>query len=274
MTTKPLTQLPALDSEYPLTDDQVTAFQRDGFILLSGVATPDEIAAYQPIIRDAALRNSAETRKLEERDTYGKAFLQVINLWTKDEAVARFVTARRFASIAARLMGVEGVRLYHDQALFKEGGGGYTPLHTDLQFWPLDTDNAVTMWMPLVDIADEVGGMGFAVGSHRMDRLTGHGISDASEAELQTYVKEKGLAVKQMAGLKAGDVTFHYGWTIHRAPANPSPTMREVMTVIYYEDGVRLAPLSDTNRGDAADCLPGLIAGQPAASELNPKLYP
>jgi Phytanoyl-CoA dioxygenase (PhyH) len=145
VTTKPLAQLPALDSEYPLTDDQVTAFQRDGFILLRGVATPDEIAAYQPIIRDAALSNSAETRKLEERDTYGKAFLQVINLWTKDEAVARFVKGRRFASIAARLMGVRGVRLYHDQALFKEGGGGYTPLHTDLQFWPLDTDNAVTM---------------------------------------------------------------------------------------------------------------------------------
>lgn len=272
--TKQLTQLPALNSEYALTDDQVSSFQRDGFILLRSVASPDEIAAYQPIIRAAALRNSTEARKLEERDTYGKAFLQVMNLWTKDEAVARFVTARRFASIAARLMGVEGIRLYHDQALFKEGGGGYTPFHTDKQFWPLDTDNMCTMWMPLVDIADEIGGMGFAVGSHRMDRLQGHGISDASEAELQAYVKDKGLTVEQMPGLKAGDVSFHYGWTLHRAPANPSPTMREVMTVIYHEDGVRLAPTTDINRGDAADFLPGLVEGQSAASHLNPTLYP
>jgi len=264
--------LPALDSRYDITPEQAKAFQRDGHILLRGVATPEEVAAYGPVIREAALRHNTETRPLEERDTYGKAFLQIMNLWTHDDVVKRFVTARRFAQVAADLMGVESVRLYHDQALFKEGGGGYTPLHTDQQFWPLDTENMVTMWMPLVDIPDEIGGLGFASGSHRTERLAGHGISDKSEADLQEFIREHGLELVQTPGMRAGDVTFHYGWTLHRAPANPSKEMRAVMTVIYFEDGARLMPLTDFTRMDAAQWLPGAAEGEPVETPLNPRL--
>ena len=60
--------------------------------------------------------------------------------------------APRFAEVAARLLGVEGVRLYHDQGLFKEPGGGPTPWHQDGYYWPLDTERTITLWMPLVDV--------------------------------------------------------------------------------------------------------------------------
>jgi len=264
--------LPALDSPYEVTSEQAATFQRDGHILLRGVAAPEEVAAYGPAIRQAALRRNTETRPLEERDTYGKAFLQIMNLWTYDEVVKRFVTAPRFAKVAADLMGVTGVRLYHDQALFKEGGGGYTPLHTDQQFWPLDTENVITMWMPLVDIPDEIGGMKFASGSHRRERLAGHGISDKSEEEMQKFIADRDLEVVQSPGMTAGDVTFHYGWTLHGAPANPSKDMRAVMTVIYFEDGARIAPITDFTRMDAMQWLPGAQEGELASTELNPRL--
>ena len=38
---------------------------------------------------------------MDQRDTYGKAFLQTMNLWESDEDVRKFVFARRFARIAA-----------------------------------------------------------------------------------------------------------------------------------------------------------------------------
>ena len=63
----------------------------------------------------------------------------------------------RFAGVAAALLGVDGVRLYHDQALFKEPGGGPTPWHQDQVYWPLATDRTITMWMPLVDLPDASG---------------------------------------------------------------------------------------------------------------------
>ena len=79
--------LPDLSSDYLLTSEQIAGFQRDGHILLRGVLSPEEIAAYRPVIVDAADRYNTQTLPVEQRDTYGKAFLQIINLWVRDESV-------------------------------------------------------------------------------------------------------------------------------------------------------------------------------------------
>lgn len=126
-----MTILPDLYSDYSLTPEQVETFQQTGHVCLPAVAASEEVAAYRSPILAAVERNKTETRALEDRDTYGKAFLQIGNLWRGNADVARFVLARRFGKIAADLMGVDGVRLYHDQALFKEPGGGPTPWHQD-----------------------------------------------------------------------------------------------------------------------------------------------
>jgi hypothetical protein len=40
----------------------------------------------------------------------------------------QYVLAERFGRIVAELIGCDAVRIFHEQALFKEGGGGLTPL--------------------------------------------------------------------------------------------------------------------------------------------------
>ncbi len=144
--------LPDLASRYPITSEQATAFARDGHAVVRGLATPDEVTAYRSYLEATAARVNRETRPIDARDTYGAAFLQCCNLWQHDDAVARFVQAPRFAQAAADLLGTEAVRLYHDQALIKEAGGGHTPWHQDQFYWPLDTESTITMWMPLVDV--------------------------------------------------------------------------------------------------------------------------
>src|SRR5690348_5550301 len=176
--------LPELEVIRTIPPEQVDYFRRNGHILLRNVLSSDELAAYEPVITEAAERYNTEKRRLEERDTYGRAFLQIMNLWRHDEAVKKFVLAKRFARIAADLMGVGNVRLYHDQALFKEAGGGPTPWHIDQYYWPLDTHNTITMWMPLVDITVKMGMLTFASGSHQAGADFQHEISDASDKEL------------------------------------------------------------------------------------------
>ena len=102
--------MPSLSHPYPVAGEDVTAFRRDGHVLLRGVASASEAGAFRPVIRSATMRLSQETRRLEDRDTYSRAFLQVCNLWRKDEDVARFVLAARFAGAAAALLGVERLR--------------------------------------------------------------------------------------------------------------------------------------------------------------------
>lgn len=263
-----------MQSEYPLSADQINSYRQNGHLLLREVASPEEVAAYRRVINAAADRFNTEARPLEERDTYGKAFLQIMNLWTKDEGVRRFTLGRRFAKIAAELMGVRGVRVYHDQALFKEPGGGPTPWHQDQHYWPLDTDNMITMWMPLVPISAEIGSMRFATGSHRIGYLGDLPISDKSEDELQKVIADHGFSIHTYGAMEPGDVTFHAGWMLHSAQGNPTKTMREVMTIIYHAMDARIVePDSKSRRDDRERWLPGLKPGDLAASHLNPLVY-
>lgn len=268
-----LTQLPQLEATYAVADAQKQDYRRHGHVLLRNILTEDEMAAYRPVINDAAYRYNTEKRKMEERDTYGKAFLQIMNLWEVDEPIRNFVLAKRFAKIAADLMGVENVRLYHDQALYKEPGGGHTPWHQDQYYWPLDTANTITMWMPLVDITVETGMLTFASGSHELGFMGNLEISDKSEEALGNVVKEKGYPVTRATAMKAGDATWHAGWTLHSAPGNNSHTMREVMTIIFFADGVRVTEPKNTHQeNDRNRWLQGLPPDTLAASKINPLL--
>jgi len=266
--------LTPIESDYLLTNEQIQSYQDKGHIYLKGVATPEEISVYQPIISDKVRELNYQDKPMEERDTYGKAFIQICNLWQMSEGARRFVLARRFAKIAAELMGVEGVRIYHDQALFKEPGGGHTPWHQDQIYWPLDTDKTITMWMPLVPISAEVGSMEFASASHKEGYISKMVISDESHHTLKQYIDNKGFEKVTYGAMNAGDATFHSGWTLHCAPGNPTNRMREIMTVIYVADGVRIAePDSNARKADLATWFPGCKPGDLAASPINPLLY-
>jgi len=262
-----------LNADYPLTDEQVAQYQRDGHILLDNVLDAACIPPCKEAIEEAAARRNKETRALKDRDTYGKAFLQTTNLWEHSAKVKEYVMAKRFAGIAARLMGVERARLYHDQALFKEAGGGITPWHQDQHYWPLATDKTVTMWMTLADITADMGTLRFASGSHVAGYLGDIPISDESEAQLKAFVERKGFTLEQAAEMKAGAATFHSGWTLHSAPPNFSDRMRPAMTVIYFADGTRVSELDNKSRvNDRDHWLPGTEPGDLAATEKNPLL--
>ena len=262
--------LPRLEDRYDLTSEAVTAYRKNGHVLLRGLASRDEVAAFRPVVSSAVTRFNRESRPLAERDTYGKAFLQVMNLWCEDADVRRFVLASRFAGVAAELLGAESVRVYHDQALVKEPGGGHTPWHQDAIYWPIDGTRCVTMWMPLVDVTPEMGVMTFVDGSNAGE-LGEEAISDDSEAHFDALVSRTAATLSVPVPMSAGDATFHGGWTLHKAGANISTVTREVMTVIYFASDLTVqTPTNEPQHRDLARWLPGLVPGDPAASELNP----
>ena len=267
----PTNVLPALDAGIQISNEQITAFQKNGHTLTGGVLSADEITAYRDAINKAAYQYNTEKRALKDRDTYGKAFLQIMNLWEVDEQVKQFTLAKRFAKIAADLLGVEHVRLYHDQALYKESGGGFTPWHQDQYYWPLSTTQTITMWMPLIDIDEEMGMLTFASGSHKDGFVENVAISDESEKKLEQHIKEKGFAIERPSKMNAGDATWHYGWTLHSAPGNTSPNTREVMTIIYFADGASvIQPQNEHQEADRKRWLGSLEPGSLAASAINP----
>lgn len=69
-------------------------------------------------------------------------------------------------------------------------------------------------------------------------------------------------------------MSFHAGWTFHRAAANSTERPREVMTVIYMDENIRLSPAKNKNHlMDMDRWMPGLKAGDVLSSPLNPVVY-
>lgn len=260
----------AIDEKYLLTEDQINFYRKNKYIKLKNVFDGETLAHYGKIIKDKVAELSIETIPMEERDTYSKAFLQIMNLWRTSDEVKEFVFGKRLAGIASQLMGTEGVRIYHDQALFKEPGGGFTPWHADQYYWPLESDLTVTAWIPLQAVSLEMGPLEFSAKSHMLQDGRNLKISDDSEAEIGKKLR-LGDFEKIVEPFELGEVSFHSGWIFHRAGANQTDTMRSVMTVIYMDKNMRLkAPENENQQNDWDTWCPGAVVGEVIDTPINP----
>lgn len=266
--------LPEFTDGFDVEPERIAELRAKGHTLIRGVATTAEAAAWQPVIRDAALANSDTDRTILQEDTFGQAFLQISNVWQLDDRVRGFSLGARFGQIAADLMGVDAVRIYHDQAILKKGGDGHTPLHQDQYYFPLDGDQILTMWMPLVPVPVEVGSLRYASGSHKLRSLGEIKVTKDTDAVLERRMADNGIEFDSYGAMAPGDATFHTGWVLHGAAANPTTVTREVMTVIFFADGLRgIEPEHEWHERDYESWLPGVKPGDQAASPINPVVW-
>ncbi|HET7300851.1 MAG TPA: phytanoyl-CoA dioxygenase family protein [Oleiagrimonas sp.] len=262
-----------LDRPYPLSPQQIADYRRDGFIKLKNVFNTDELRHYGEEITRLTIMLNTQTMPLAERSTYDRAFLQVMNLWQESDIVREFVFGRRLAGLAAALMEVDGVRLYHDQSLYKEPSGGITPAHADQYYWPLDSDRTITAWVPLQEVPQELGPLAFFAGSQHVEFGRDLGISDESERAITANMEEHGFRVVDEP-FDLGEVSFHSGWTFHRAGPNRSDWPRAVMTVIYMDRDMRLkAPENHMQQQDWERWCPGAEVAKVIDTPCNPVLF-
>lgn len=262
-----------LHSPYPLSPEQIARFRRDGCIKLKHVLSPEVLAHYGAEITRLTIELNTQSKPLAERSTYDRAFLQVMNLWEHSAVVTEFVMSQRLGGIAAQLLEVQGVRLYHDQSLYKEPGGGITPAHADQYYWPLASDRTITAWIPLQAVPAEMGPLGFYAGSQGVAFGRDLGISDESEARISENMARHGFPF-EVGPFELGEVSFHLGWTFHKAGPNTATQPRSVMTVIYMDADMRLVPaLSAIQANDRDQWCPGAREGEVIATRKNPVIW-
>ena len=262
-----------LESTYQLNSKQIEFFRTNNFIKLKNVLNKEIIEKYNLIISNKVNELNEVNSPIKSRDTYGKAFLQLFNLWKTSEQIKEFVFSKRLAKIAADLLTVDGVRMYHDQALFKEGGGGITPWHADQYYWPLATENTITAWIPLQKTPIKMGPLEFSAGSQKIIEGRNLSISDESERTIGNHLKINDFD-HIIEPFDVGEVSFHSGWIFHRAGANTTNKMRKVMTIIYMDKNMRLKkPINEGQQNDWITWCPGAIIDEIIDTPLNPILY-
>jgi ectoine hydroxylase-related dioxygenase (phytanoyl-CoA dioxygenase family) len=265
--------LDILDKPYPLSQEQIDFYAENRYIKLKNVLDARTLTYFNEAISKKVAEINKTKVPMAQRSTYGKAFLQLFNLWRQDATVKNLIFSWRLAKIAADLMQVEGVRLYHDQALFKESGGGITPWHADQYYWPLETDKTITAWIPLQKTPLAMGPLEFSAGSHEIMEGRDLSISDESEAAIQKRLKVTDFE-HVIEPFDIGEVSFHSGWVFHRAGANTTSDMRKVMTIIYMDKDMKLKkPVNEGQQNDWDTWCPGAEIGKRIDSPLNPILF-
>jgi ectoine hydroxylase-related dioxygenase (phytanoyl-CoA dioxygenase family) len=254
-----------------LPESLIKDFQRDGFVVVPRLLSADELRLYGAAVDGAvATRSSHDSRPLAEKSRYEQSFIQCQNLWEDSPDVRPLSFHPAVAGTAARLLGVDAVRLWHDQALYKEPGGRETDAHQDQPYWPIVETDTITAWIPFDGSTLSNGAMGYLPGSHRLGMREFVNIFFGDP--------EDPLARSELAGIEpvwvevpAGSVAYHHGLTFHLAGPNLTGTVRRVHTAIYFADG--------STRGEGRFPHPaveraGIPLGGVIASDVTPVAWP
>ncbi|WP_312858449.1 phytanoyl-CoA dioxygenase family protein [Pseudonocardia pini] len=251
-----------LAEPYPLTAAQVASYRTESFVKLPGVLTPGALARLRARLREllaAAVDPEVGFQSLEM-------------MWLDDPLVASAVLSPRVGGIAAALLGVDGVRLYHDNALSKEPGAGRTPWHYDAHHFPLDSAAVLTAWIPLQATPREMGPLAFARGARTWELVRDvefdkHGTS--YDRGVSATFRAHAVAVED-GPFATGEMSFHSAHCVHTAGANRTTAARMALATTYFADGVRVVPAPTMVSGAWRTFVPGVGPGEVVASPRNP----
>jgi len=220
-----------------ITRSQLETFERKGFIVIDDLLGDEELERYGREV-DVALgdRTRLDPRKLEDRTRYEQSFRQCINLWEDAPGVRPLTFHPRIGETAAALLRADAVRIWHDQALYKEAGGRRTDPHLDHDYWAIEEPRTITAWIPFDGSTEASGAMGYVPGSHLFDITTFANIFTANGFDLENGDEARGVP-PEFTCVPRGSVAFHHGRTIHLAHANRTEKTRRVHTVIFFADG-------------------------------------
>ena len=233
---------------YQVTEEQIKSYQENGFIVIEDFLNETELAHWRTTVMHAVknragqkmpgkdLKTGESDGINEDTEYFGKVFDQLLNLWQTDAGVKELMVDPRIGEMAAELAGVDGIRIWHDQALFKRPWANPTSWHLDTPFWSFSDRNALSIWIALDDATLENGCLFFVPGSYKETEFENKGIGKNMDSIFEVYpqfIKVPSVA----APMKAGSCSFHNGLTIHGANANMSSGHRRAMTCAYMPDG-------------------------------------
>jgi len=231
-----------------LTKEQLSYYDDNGFVVIDDFLNAEELEKWRSAVAEAIKERNGQKMpgksvKVNEddginkdADYYKKVFDQMLNLWQTNDKMKELMLDERIGKLAAELSGVNGIRIWHDQALIKRPWANPTSWHLDTPFWSFSDRKALSIWVALDDATLENGCLFFIPGSHKKTSFDNPGIGKNMSAIFDCYpqfIQSKSIA----APMKAGSCSFHNGLTIHGAHANMTPGFRKAMACAYMPDG-------------------------------------
>lgn len=224
-----------------VTQQQIDSYRENGFVLIENFLTPEELGEWRRCVDEAVAqredRKLADGRMRSGDSYYDNVFVQRINLWQDHEGMRKLMIDPRLGKLAADLAGVDGIRIWHDQALIKKPWANPTGWHLDNPYWSFSSRDAISIWVALDDATLENGCLYFIPGTHKSATWeTNVGIGQ-NIGDLFGQYPHWATMQSVPVPMKAGSCSFHNGLLAHGAGANMTSGWRRAMTCAYMPDG-------------------------------------
>jgi phytanoyl-CoA hydroxylase len=222
----------------------------------------------RPTAHDSEVNQSSAAE--EQRAYYERVFTQRVNLWQTNDKVRKLMIDPDLGRVAADVARIDGVRIWHDQALVKGPYANPTAFHLDVPYWSFTSPDAITIWVALDDATLENGCLYYMPGSHKAKKFDNVGIGPSIGALFEVYPEWRDVAA-QPCPVPAGGALFHNGLTFHGAGANMTPGRRRAMTCAYMPDGCRFNGIANVLPPDYMATLQ--VGDLLANDDQNPLVY-
>lgn len=238
-----------MSAEYPLSQEQIAAYARDGYLTLPSVLSEAEMAAIEPIFqrfieglvpemgRDFCDMSGPYDRAFEDFNLVNAVLPRVY-----EPALVGNVFEARATSIARQLIG-DDATLDYDQFLAKrpQRPAAVFAWHQDLGYWPTGTPDTrtVTCSLALDDATSENGCLQVVPGSHleptlRLHRPAAWSTSPELRAEAHTLTAELRETDRiVLLPVRRGSITVHNERIVHGSAGNRSNGWRRTYVVAH-----------------------------------------
>lgn len=227
--------------------EEIAFYRESGFLVVEGFLDAAELDEWRRCTYEACeLRVGRSVPKQGEHllhnqtdagNYYAQAFKQCLRLADIHDGMRKLILDPRLGRIGATLAGVDGLRVWHDQALIKPPYGNPTAWHLDNPYWSFTSRDALSIWVALEDATPQNGCLYYIPGSHKTAQHDKNcGIGNVISELFQLYPEWLDIAPAQ-AACRAGSAVWHNGMTAHGAGANMTPAPRPAMTCGFMPDG-------------------------------------
>ncbi len=224
-----------------VTEQQINSYRRNGFVAVPEFLDSSELRTWRRVtdqaVSDSLEAADANTNQNEkDRSYYSRVFVQCLRLADTNEEMRELMYDRRIGKMAAQLAGIDGIRVWHDQALIKQAYGNPTGWHLDNPYWSFSSPDAISIWVALDDATLENGCMWYVPGSHKSATFENVGIGQNIGELFDAYPQWKEIDPVALPA-SAGTAVFHNGLAAHGAGANMTRHARRAMTCAFMPDG-------------------------------------
>jgi phytanoyl-CoA hydroxylase len=231
---------------FSLSAEQKSQFDSDGFVVLPGVLTADEVAELRAVAESPSVQRSRMAQDGAERTVHD------YDIVCSEPVLWQYAEHPRVVDAVESLIGGD-IQLHHSklaQTPLQAGKGGVR-WHQDFAFLPHCNTSLVAAFLYLDDTTEDNACMRIVRSSHKLgllDHTDGAGNFMATCREPERWVDESNVALVEAP---AGAISLHHCLALHSSGPNPSGAPRRGLIFQYRAaDAVQLAGVvfQDTGR--------------------------